>query len=92
MRQKRNVININKITMQNLKNFIITPLALQYFIEYFMEGKKLEEIKEEKELGVLVSKHFKVSKQCLKAGKKGNQIKRTKTCKSKEIISRLYKS
>jgi len=31
--------------------------------EYFMEGKKLEEIMEEKDLGVIVSRHFKVSKQ-----------------------------
>jgi len=64
--------------------------------EYFMEGKKLAEIMEEKDLGVIVSRHFKVSKQCTKAAKKGNQIlgliKRTITCRSEEIILRLYKS
>jgi len=45
---------------------------------------------------VIVSRNFKVSKQCIKAAKKVNQIlgliKRTITCTSKEIILRLYKS
>jgi len=51
---------------------------------------------EEKYLGVIVSTNFKVSKHCIKAAKKGNQIlglnKRTITCNSREIIFRLYKS
>jgi hypothetical protein len=33
--------------------------------EYFIGGKKLEEIMEEKDLGVIVSRNFKVSKQCM---------------------------
>jgi len=45
---------------------------------------------EEKDLGVKVSRHFKVSRQFMNAAKKGNQIlgliKRTITCKSIEII------
>jgi hypothetical protein len=64
--------------------------------EYFMDGKQLEKISEEKDLGVIVSSNFKVSNQCIKAAKKGNQIlgliRRTITCRSKEIIVRLYKS
>ena len=54
--------------------------------EYFMEGKKLEEIMEEKDHGVigLISSNFKVAKQCIKAANKGNQIlgliKRTIAC------------
>ena len=64
--------------------------------EYFMGCKKLEEIMEERDLGVIVSSNFKVSKQCIKAARKGNQIlgliNRTITCKKKEIILRLYKS
>ena len=32
--------------------------------EYFMDSKKLETITEEKDLGVIVSSNFKVSKQC----------------------------
>ena len=51
---------------------------------------------EEKYLGVIVSRNLKVSKQCIKAVKKGDQIlgliKRTITCTRKEIISRLNKS
>ena len=54
--------------------------------EYYMEGKKLEEIMEEKDLGVIISSNFKVAKQCIKAANKGNQIlgliKRTIACKS----------
>ena len=42
--------------------------------KYFMEGKKLEMVTEEKDLGVMISRNFKVSKQCMKAAKKGNQI------------------
>ena len=42
--------------------------------EYYMEGKKLEEIMEEKDLGVIISSNFKVAKQCIKAANKGNQI------------------
>jgi hypothetical protein len=64
--------------------------------EYFVDGKKLETITQEKDLVVIVSSNFKVSKQCIKAAKKGNQIlgliKRTITCRSKKIIGRLYKS
>ena len=64
--------------------------------EYFMEGNKLEKVSEEKDLGVIISKNFKVSKQCIKAAKKGNQIlgliKRTITCRKKEVVIRLYKS
>jgi len=64
--------------------------------EYFIEGKKLEKIMEEKDLVVIVSRNFKVTKQCIKAAKKGNQIlgliKRKITCKPIEIILRLYKS
>ena len=44
--------------------------------EYFMElkGNKLEKVSEEKDLGVMISRNFKVSKQCIKVAKKGNQI------------------
>lgn len=64
--------------------------------EYFMEGNKLEKVSEEKDLGVMISRNFKVSKQCIKAAKTGNQIlgliKRTITCRKKEVVIRLYKS
>ena len=34
----------------------------------------LEVISDEKDLGVIISNSFKVSKQCTKAAKKGNEI------------------
>ena len=39
-----------------------------------MEGKELEKITEEKDMGVIISSNFKVSKQCIKAARKVNQI------------------
>ena len=58
--------------------------------EYFMEGNKLKKVSEEKDLGVMISKNFKVSRQCIKAARKGNQIlgliKRTITCRKKEVV------
>src|ERR1043165_4710767 len=42
--------------------------------KYEMSGKELEQIKEEKDLEVIVCNNFKVGKQCLKTCNKGNQI------------------
>ena len=42
--------------------------------EYNMDNIKLEVISEEKDLGVIISDSFKVSKQCAKAANKGSQI------------------
>jgi hypothetical protein len=65
-------------------------------VEYQMHGKSLEIIKEEKDLGVIISDDFKVTKQCAKASKKGNQvlgmISRTFEGRSKRFIIQLYKS
>ena len=51
-------------------------------------GKILGKVSEEKDLGVIISKEFKVANQCSKAASKGNQIlgliKRTITCKKKK--------
>jgi ribonucleases P/MRP protein subunit RPP40 len=61
-----------------------------------MGGKNLLEVKEEKDLGVLVNSQFKVSSQCAAAAKKGYQvlgmISRTFVSKKKEILVKLYKS
>ena len=42
--------------------------------EYEMGGKVLDEVEEEKDLGVIISKDFKVAKQCAEAAKTGNKI------------------
>jgi hypothetical protein len=64
--------------------------------KYDMNGKVLVEVSEEKDLGVVVSNDMKVAKQCAEAAKTGNKvlgmISRTFSCKSKNIIKRLYKS
>jgi ribonucleases P/MRP protein subunit RPP40 len=60
-----------------------------------LEDTILEEINEEKDLGVIISRSLKVGKQCAKAASKGNQIlgliKRTFISKKKNILN-LYKS
>ena len=64
--------------------------------QYSMGGKVLAEVEEEKDLGVIVSKDVKVSKQCAAAAKKGYQIlgliSRTFICKKRRIMLQLYKS
>jgi hypothetical protein len=63
---------------------------------YVLGGKELSVVTEEKDLGVITSNDFKVSKQCIKAASKGNQIlgliNRAITCKKKRVILNLYKS
>ena len=64
--------------------------------EYQMNERKLAEITEEKDLGVIISNDLKVGKQCGKAANKGNQIlgliKRTVISRKKKVILNLYKT
>ena len=64
--------------------------------KYKIDGKDIGIAREEKDLGVIVTDDFKVAKQCNKAAGKGNQklgmIRRTFTCKNKDIMIKLYKS
>jgi ribonucleases P/MRP protein subunit RPP40 len=63
---------------------------------YKMEDEKLDEINEEKNLGVIIRRSLKVGKQCAKAACRGNQflrlIKRTFISKKKSVILNLYQS
>ena len=63
---------------------------------YNVEGRPLKAVYEERDLGIIIIKDLKCSKQCLNAVKAGNKIlgmiKRTFTYKSEEIILQLYKS
>src|SRR6266568_6039490 len=65
-------------------------------IEYNIKEVKVERVQEEKDLGVIIVNNLKVSKQCNKAAKNGNQIlgliSRTFSCKKAHIIKPLYKS
>lgn len=64
--------------------------------EYEMNGVKLKETENERDLGVIISKNGKTSEQCLAAAKKGNSvlgmIKRNIKWKDKDTIIRLYKA
>jgi hypothetical protein len=63
---------------------------------YTINGKTLEVIAEEKDLGVIVQNNLKVSAQCSKVVKSGNKIlgmiKRTFLYRDKDVILNLYKS
>lgn len=62
--------------------------------DYFMSGKKLITVKEEKDLGVIITDDFKTGKQCNEAAKKANKmlglIKRTITYKTRYNIMKLF--
>jgi len=64
--------------------------------EYHIQGERLEAVDEERDLGVIVSKDLKPSRQCAEAVKKANRalgtIKRCFRYKSLEVVKELYLS
>ena len=58
-----------------------------------MEGRPLQAVHEKRDLGIMITKDLKCSKQCLNAAKAANKIlgmiKRTFIYKSEEIILQL---
>ena len=64
--------------------------------QYVMGGQILQEVSEEKDLGVIISNDLKVSSQCSKAAKTANRIlgmiSRTFIYKNKDTMLLLYKS
>jgi len=64
--------------------------------KYEMNGKLLEEVIEEQDLGVIMQNDMKCNSQCIKAVKTANRvlrmIKRTLTVRDKSIVLQLYKS
>jgi ribonucleases P/MRP protein subunit RPP40 len=64
--------------------------------QYSMEGKILDVVHEERDLGVIIQDDLKVSQQCSKVVKTANRILgmiyRSFTYKSKEVVLKLYKS
>jgi ribonucleases P/MRP protein subunit RPP40 len=61
-----------------------------------MKGAKLEEIQEERDLGIIVQNDLKCAKQCAKVVKQANRtlgmIKRSFTHLNQQIVLLLYKS
>ena len=64
--------------------------------KYEMNGKYLEEVTEERDLGIILQSDLKCRKQCLKAVSTANKvlgmIKRSFSVRDKEVILQLYKS
>ena len=65
-------------------------------VDYILGNQKLNAVEEERDLGVIVDKSLKSSRQCAKAAAAANavlgMIRRTFLCKDKELILQLYKS
>ena len=65
-------------------------------VDYYLGSNKLCEVKEERDLGVIIHNSLKSSNQCVKAANAANatlgMIKRTFMCKNKDIMMKLYKS
>ena len=63
---------------------------------YPINGKELKSVKEEKDLGMIVSSDLKVANQCVKAVSSANRIlgmiKRTFISRDKNVVLKLYKS
>ena len=63
---------------------------------YFMDGKRLEVVAEERDLGVIISKDLKASVQCRAAYNKAmrtlGMINRSIVYKNKDTLLRLYKT
>ena len=63
---------------------------------YSLQNTALQEVQEEKDIGVIVTADFKVKAQCVKASKTGNMmlgmIKRTMVARNKKQLVKLYKS
>ena len=64
--------------------------------DYFIGDELVQNIKEEKDLGVIIDHSLSCSTQCAQAAKTANrklgQIKRTFTYKSKGMVKKLYKA
>ena len=65
-------------------------------VTYSVNNHDLEVVDEEKDLGILIQSNLKVSAQCSKVIKRANiilgMIKRCFTCRSKNVVLKLYKS
>lgn len=63
---------------------------------YFINGKELGRVQEERDLGIIISSNLKVGRQCGKAASKGNQILgmiyRTFSTRNRGVMLKLYKS
>lgn len=65
-------------------------------VSYLINGRVLERVHEEKDLGIVISSDLKVGRQCAKAASKGNQILgmiyRTFSTRDRGVMLKLYKS
>jgi len=65
-------------------------------VDYALGNQRLDAIEEERDVGVIVDKSLKSSRQCAKAAAAANavlgMIRTTFLCKDKELILQLYKS
>jgi len=82
-------LNVNKCKVMHIERKNLQS-------NYFMNNMELENIHEEKDLGIYVTDDLKWSKQCLHAYTKANRtlgmISRTICTRDKRILLNLYKT
>ena len=92
----RGNVDVKLLMMMMMKCKVMNFGSKNIKADYVMNDKVLNVANEEKDLGVIVCNNLKVSKQCVTASKKANQILgmigRTFSCKSKGIVLKLYKA
>ena len=81
----------------NIDKCCILPIGKKNSLhKYSIKNKELKSVTEVKDLGVIVQNDLKNSKQCMFKCQSANKILgliyRTITCRSKDIIVKLYKS
>ncbi|MGE5822000.1 MAG: RNA-directed DNA polymerase [Nitrososphaerota archaeon] len=101
-RLQKDLVNLCKWSKDWLMLFNVDKCKVMHIglgngmAKYEMNGKYLEEVTEERDLGVIVQNDLKCSKQCLKAVNTANKvlgmIKRTISVRDREVILQLYKS
>jgi hypothetical protein len=99
---QRDLVNLCKWSQDWLMLFNVDKCKVMHIglgngkANYEMNDKYLEEVTEERDLGVIMQNDLKCSKQCLKAVNTANRvlgmIKRTFSVRDRDVILQLYKS
>jgi hypothetical protein len=101
-RLQKDLLNLCKWSQDWLMLFNVDKCKVMHIginnskANYEMNGKYLEEVTEERDLGVIFQNDLKCNRQCLKAVNTANKvlgmIKRSFSVRDKDVILQLYKS
>jgi len=99
---RRDLTNLEKWSKDWQMNFNTDKCAVMHLgrtnpsSQYVLNDKHLKELEKERDLGIIIDRNLKFSEHCNKVANTANvtlgMIKRTINCKSKSVITRLYKA